>query len=128
MSFNALIIDDNQTNIDALALLVQLQGGTYFSARSPVQAVEALNHGEPINIVFLDLEFPNYSGLEWVAVLKNDERLHNCPFVAYTVHTNEENSAWEAGFDSFLGKPLNVERFPEYLDQILKGVQVWDMH
>src|SRR5262245_2407625 len=91
MSFNALIIDDNQANIDALALLIEIYGGTSISTRSPAHALESLDLAQPVDIVFLDLEFPNHSGLEWVGILKNDERFSQCPFVAYTVHTSEEN-------------------------------------
>ena len=34
--------------------------------------------------------------------------------------------AAQAGFHSFLGKPLNVEKFPDQLQQILAGEPVWD--
>jgi CheY-like chemotaxis protein len=126
MTFNALIIDNDTSNINALTALIRREGGTCFSVRSPADVVESLDQIEPVDIVFLDFEFPNHNGLEWITILKNDERLASCPFVAYTVHTSEQTAAWAAGFHSFLGKPLNVEKFPDYLSQILKGIPVWE--
>jgi CheY-like chemotaxis protein len=125
MTFNALIIDDNQANVNVLVVLIKREGGTCITVNSPADVLGALDPTTHLDIVFLDFEFPNYSGLEWISILKDDARLADVPFVAYTVHTSEQTDAWSAGFHSFIGKPLNVEKFPEHLGQILQGIPVW---
>ena len=81
----------------------------------------------PVDLVFLDLEFPNYDGFDILADLQADPRLAHVPFVADTVHISEQNQARQAGFHSFLGKPLDVQKFPEQVRRILNGERVWEI-
>jgi DNA-binding NarL/FixJ family response regulator len=52
--------------------------------------------------------------------------VQNAPIIAYTVHLNEIANTRQLGFDGFLGKPLDVTRFPEQLARILRGEQLWE--
>ncbi len=122
----ALIIDDNPTNLIVLKHALELEGITPLLYDTPRNIQAILGQVGPIDVVFLDLEFPNYDGLKLIKEFKRDPRLADVPFVAYTVHTSQQNEAQEAGFHSFLGKPLNVDRFPEQLQRILSGEPVWD--
>jgi CheY-like chemotaxis protein len=127
MTLRALIIDDNAGNIEALAALLRREGVTPTAIATPREIGAALDQVDRFDVVFLDLEFPNHSGFDVVAELREDARLKDAPIVAYTVHTSEENEARRAGFDSFLGKPLNVQRFPDQLRRILSGEPVWEI-
>lgn len=127
MTLHALIIDDNAGNIEALAALLRLEGVTPTAIATPREIDAALDQVDRFDVVFLDLEFPNGSGFDLVGELREDARLEGAPIVAYTVHTSEENEARRAGFDSFLGKPLNVQRFPDQLRRILSGEPVWEI-
>ena len=126
MDYVALIIDDNANNLDALATMLQREGVTAITLESPRDCPAALREITHVDVVFLDLVFPNYNGIELIGILKADKRLYDVPFVAYTVHIGERNEAREAGFHSFLGKPLNVDRFSERLQRILAGDPVWE--
>ena len=126
MAHKALIIDDTPGNIEALAQLLALEGVESVWANSPRTIPASVKPGN-IEVVFLDLEFPNDNGLQALQCLKADPRLEAARFVAYTVHTSEQNEAYSAGFDAFIGKPLSVERFPEQLDRILRGESVWEV-
>jgi CheY-like chemotaxis protein len=127
MTHQALIIDDNPNNADALKELLKLQGVTTLVATSPRSVFALLDASGPVDVVFLDLEFPNDSGMTALQALKADERLRSARFVAYTVHTSEQNEAHAAGFDSFIGKPLDVDHFPDHLNRILNGEGVWEI-
>lgn len=126
MAYKALIIDDAPGNIEALAQLLALQGIEAVCASSPRAIPTSVEAGN-IQVVFLDLEFPNDSGLDALQALKGDPRFAGARFVAYTVHTSEQNEAHSAGFDAFIGKPLSVDRFPDQLGRILKGEPVWEV-
>ncbi len=126
MSYVALIIDDNPTNLDALAALLRREDVTPVTVESPRDISAVLDDCGQVDVVFLDLEFPNYDGLQLIAGLQDDPRLEGVPIVAYTVHISEQNEAREAGFHSFIGKPLSVERFPDQLRRIMSGERVWE--
>jgi len=37
------------------------------------------------------------------------------------------NKARASGFDGFLGKPIDPDRFPDQITRILTGESVWEM-
>ena len=51
--------------------------------------------------------------------------LNPCQLWRYTVHVSEIGVARDLGFHSFLGKPLDVDKFPEQLKRILNDEPVW---
>jgi two-component system cell cycle response regulator DivK len=123
---HALIIDDNPNNIEVLAMLLTKQDLTYAAVQSLWRIDQILDQVGNPNIIFLDLEFPNGDGFELLKDLKADSRFNHVPIVAYSVHTGEFNRVREAGFDSFIGKPLNMRDFPDQLQRILNGEAVWE--
>lgn len=122
----ALIIDDNRQNLEALALLLKREGMKPVTVDLPRNIPQVVETLEQIAIVFLDLEFPNGDGLQIIHELQQYPHLRHVPIVAYTVHISEQNEARAAGFHSFLGKPLSVDRFPDQLRRILSGEHVWE--
>lgn len=128
MTNYALIIDDNALNLDSLAVLLRREGFTAIGLESTHNLDNVLDEGSDFQVVFLDLELPNGDGFDILAQLREDGRLpQDVPIVAYTVHTSEQNEARDAGFHSFLGKPLDVNRFPDQLNRILNGEPVWEV-
>lgn len=127
MSRHALIVDDNISNVEALKLLLERENVTSTTLTSPINLPELLETLSPVDLVFLDLEFPNYHGFDLLAQLQADPRLAGATFVAYTVHISEQNEARQAGFHSFIGKPLDIHRFPGQLQRILNGEHVWEI-
>ena len=123
---HALIIDDNTMNVNVLAFLLSDQGISNTPVGNPKHLDNILETEEKIDIVFLDLEMPGLNGYEVLEKLKSDERFQGVPVVAYTVHANEMNRAHQLGFHSFLGKPIDADRFPGQLERILRGESVWE--
>ena len=80
-----------------------------------------------VSVIFLDLEMPRYNGYEILAMLKSLPELAGVPVIAYTTHISHMREARVAGFDSFLGKPLNRQLFPKQLARILQGEEVWEV-
>ncbi len=78
-----------------------------------------------VDVVFLDLEMPGLNGFDVLERLQSDPRFQKIPIVAYTVHTREIDQAAQRGFHSFLGKPLDPDKFPDQLARILQGERVW---
>ena len=127
MTKHALIVDDNPANVEVMEQLLLREGVAAVSTNSPHDVAAALDAMPSIDVIFLDLEFPSGDGYKLIEVLRADARLENVPIVAYTVHLSQQNEARDAGFHSFLGKPLNVDRFPDQLRRILSGESVWEV-
>lgn len=124
---HALVVDDNALNNDVLVTLLESAGVAATALESPKNLTMALNQINDLAIIFLDLEFPQHDGFNLLKELRGDPALQDIPIVAYTVHTSEIDEARKAGFDSFLGKPLDIRRFPEQLRKILNKQPVWDI-
>ncbi|MDZ4764111.1 MAG: response regulator [Chloroflexota bacterium] len=125
MEKTALIIDDNKSNRDVLHMMLKLNGVKPVALETPRYLERAFEGNERIDVVFLDLEFPNYSGYDLVKQFKADARLQSTPIIAYSVHSSEVEAIRAAGFDGFLSKPLEAHLFAEQLARILKGESVW---
>lgn len=123
---HALIIDDNVSNIAILESLLNKQGVTHTRVANTAQLPLVLRSLPPTHVVFLDLEMPGQNGYDILHLLRGDERFRYTPIVAYTVHLSEVHTAHQLGFNSFLGKPLDTDRFPDQLQRILRGEGVWE--
>lgn len=123
---HALIIDDNSKNVMVLANMLADESVTNTHVTNPHQLDAAINTLTQVNVVFLDLEMPGINGYEVLEKLKADARFEGVPVVAYTVHVSEIHNASQLGFDSFLGKPLDADKFPGQLQRILRGEAVWE--
>lgn len=127
MTDYALIIDDNELNLDSIAVLLKREGFAAIGLQSPRDLDQALDSIDNLRVIFLDLEMPNDDGFEVLAYLLEEKQIYDIPIVAYTVHISEQNEARDAGFHSFIGKPLDVNRFPDQLRRILNNEPVWEV-
>jgi two-component system, cell cycle response regulator DivK len=123
---HALIVDDNALNVNVLARLLATEGVDNTSVLEPLELAAVLDQLDAVNVVFLDLEMPHIDGYQVLEQLKGDERFRSVPIVAYTVHVSEMKESLNQGFDGFIGKPLNSDRFPDQLSRILNGEPVWE--
>ncbi len=123
---HALIIEDNSLNVQVLSTFLTRQGITFTTVLNPQRLTELLGNTNQVDVVFLDLEMPGLNGYDVLALLKADTRFQAVPVVACTVHVSEMNTAYRLGFDSFIAKPLDSDRFPEQLARILQGERVWE--
>jgi two-component system, cell cycle response regulator DivK len=122
---HALIVDDNAKNVDVLARLLAMEGVTATRIGNPTHLPQTLTNISEVDVVFLDLEMPGQDGYQILEMLKADARFSTTPIVAYTVHVSEITVAHKLGFHSFLGKPLDSDKFPDQLAAILRGESVW---
>lgn len=122
---HALIVDDNANNLGVLAEMLSLEGVSYTKVLNPNLLEGVLDKLSQLDVIFLDLEMPDIDGYTILEFFKSDERFQHIPVVAYTVHVSEINTARRLGFHSFLGKPLDADRFPAQLAKILHGERVW---
>jgi len=125
----ALIIDDDEVSVQVLkALLENLRVTTsVIMGDGHSQLADLLESAEAADIVFMDLEMPSMNGYLALNLLRTNPTFSAVPVVAYTTHTSHVNQARNAGFHSFLGKPIDGRRFGEQLGRILANEPVWDV-
>ena len=122
---HVLIIDDNVKNVNVLANLLDDEDISHTEVTNPHRLEQTFESIEGVNLVFLDLEMPGIDGYQVLARIKSDERFNGVPVIAYTVHVSEIHAASQSGFDGFLGKPIDPDRFPDQIARLLRGEAVW---
>lgn len=129
MSFDgvlALIIEDDQRSVAVLqSLLHQLDIEVMTILNTDNIEADLADVALP-DIVFLDLEMPRLNGYDVLEIIQSHSDFAGIPIVAYTTHISHLNDARQAGFHSFLGKPLDNREFPNQINRILNGESVWE--
>ena len=77
----------------------------------------------------MDIRLPYEDGYGALRKIRGSNRLKDTRVVAVTAEASLEqiNRARTAGFDGFLGKPLDPDRFPDQIRNILSGEPVWEL-
>jgi two-component system cell cycle response regulator DivK len=82
-----------------------------------------------IDLILLDIRLPYEDGFSVLKKIRLSPSLRNIRVVAVTTEATEEQlrKARTAGFDGFIGKPLDPDRFPVQIQRILNGESVWEL-
>jgi CheY-like chemotaxis protein len=121
----ALIIEDDSISVNVLQRLLNQQGVASV-VLSDHNVTGKLSIIPRPHVIFCDLEMPSISGYKVLDLIRQIPHLADVPVVAYTTHLSHMNETQEAGFHSFLGKPLDPALFPSHLERIIQGEQVWE--
>ncbi len=81
----------------------------------------------PIDLVLLDLQLPGKDGYAVLQELRADPALADIRVVAVTANVMKVDieHVRAAGFDGFIGKPIDGRRFPDWIKRLLAGENVW---
>jgi signal transduction histidine kinase/ActR/RegA family two-component response regulator len=118
-----LVVDDNQSSADSLALLLQLSGHDTRVAYSGPEALDIAAAFRP-DVVLLDIGLPEMDGFEVARRLREREDSGRAILVAVTGYGQEEvrQRAKEVGFDNHLLKPLDLDALLSVLNPPVPGV------
>jgi len=77
----------------------------------------------------MDIPLPYEDGYGALRKIRASTALKDTRVVAVTAEASLEQmtKARTAGFDGFLGKPLDMDRFPDQIRRILAGESVWEL-
>jgi two-component system, cell cycle response regulator DivK len=124
-----LVVDDDADNRTVISRLLRLSGVSpdRFSEVEGDAAAFLSGSTERFDLVFLDLHLPKKDGYAVLAEIRADPRLAGTRVVALTasVTRSDIRRCREAGFDGFIGKPIDGRRFSELFSRILSGESVW---
>ena len=125
-----LIVEDNLYNFRLMARLLALHGiETCEWLVSGAQVAEPAGALRGFDLVLMDIYLPREDGYQLLARLRRNPGFAGIPIVAVTADATPDNlrRAREAGFDGFIGKPINAARFPDQVCQLLRGEPVWEL-
>ena len=114
MPKTVLIVEDNELNMKLFNDLLEAHGYTTIQTNSGVEAVELARRHRP-NLILMDIQLPEVSGLEVTQWLKDDEELRSIPIVAITAFAmkGDEEKIRQGGCEAYLSKPISVVKFLE---------------
>ena len=109
-----LVVEDNERNLKLVRDVLLFAGYDVISAQSGEQGVALARERVP-DLVLMDLQLPAMDGTEALRILRADPLTREIPVVAVTAFAmkDDRERALDAGFDSYLEKPINVRAFPE---------------
>lgn len=124
-----LIVEDNVSNFVLMARILGYIGVHCEWKTSGYEVVEYADTLPKIDLILLDIRLPYEDGYEALRKLRASDSLRDIPVVAVTAYASEEQMARSraAGFDGFLGKPLDPDRFPDQIRRILADDPVWEV-
>ena len=108
----ALIVDDNELNIDLAQYVLEADGFTIERALNVDEAWARLRVVRP-DIALVDIQLPGTDGLSLVRAIKATPGLSDIPVVAFTAFAmpGDEQRFRAAGCDGYLTKPIDVHTF-----------------
>ncbi len=124
-----LIVEDNVSNFVLMARMLGYIGVHCEWKTSGYEVVEYADTLPRVDLILMDIRLPYEDGYEALRKIRASESLRKIRVVAVTAYASEEQlqRARAAGFDGFVGKPLDPDRFPEQVQRMLAGEQVWEL-
>ncbi len=123
-----LVVEDNVSNFVLIARMLGYLGIHCEWKTSGYEVVEYADTLPRLDLILMDIRLPYEDGYGALKKIRASERFKAVPIIAVTAEASMEqmNKARESGFDGFLGKPLDPDRFPDQIRRILSGDPVWE--
>ena len=109
-----LIVEDNELNMKLFRDLLEAHGYQTSGTSNGYEALDLVRKTRP-DLVLMDIQLPQVSGLEVTRWIKDDPELRSIPVVAVTAFAmkGDEERIREGGCEAYLSKPISVGKFIE---------------
>lgn len=116
-----LIVEDNESNIKLFRDLLAAHGYVTLETNDGAEALDLMRQHRP-DLVLMDIQLPNVSGLEIIKSIKADAELKSIPVVALSAFatTWDAETMREVGCEACLTKPITITSFIEAVDTALR--------
>ncbi|MGZ8362545.1 MAG: response regulator [Caulobacteraceae bacterium] len=121
MAKKVLIVEDNELNMKLFHDLLEAQGYEILQTREGLQALTLARQHRP-DLILMDIQLPEISGLEVTKWLKEDDELASIPVVAVTAFAmkGDEERIREGGCEAYISKPISVAHFLTTIKRFLE--------
>jgi two-component system, cell cycle response regulator DivK len=120
MAKTVLIVEDNELNMKLFHDLLEAHGYATLATRNGIEALDLARKHRP-DLILMDIQLPEVSGLEVTKHLKDDDELRHIPVVAVTAFAmkGDEERILAGGCEAYLSKPISVSKFIETVRHFL---------
>jgi two-component system cell cycle response regulator DivK len=115
-----LIVEDNELNMKLFHDLVEACGHEILETHDGIEALRLAREHRP-DLILMDIQLPEVSGLEVTRWLKADEELRDIPVVAVTAFAmrGDEERIKSGGCEAYIAKPISVANFLQTVERFL---------
>ncbi|MAA98089.1 MAG: two-component system response regulator [Stappia sp.] len=114
MAKTVLIVEDNELNMKLFHDLLEAHGYQTLQTRTGIEALELAREHRP-DLILMDIQLPEVSGLEVTKWIKEDDDLKVIPVIAVTAFAmkGDEERIRQGGCEAYISKPISVAKFLE---------------
>jgi len=115
-----LIVEDNELNMKLFHDLLDAHGYNILQTKDGMEALDIAREHHP-DLILMDIQLPEVSGLEVTRWIKDDEELKSIPVIAVTAFAmkGDEEKIRQGGCEAYLSKPISVSKFLETVNAFL---------
>jgi len=112
MAKTVLIVEDNELNMKLFNDLLEAKGYNVIQTRSGLTALDLAKEHRP-DLILMDIQLPEVSGLEVTKWIKEDETIASIPVIAVTAFAmkGDEERIRQGGCEAYISKPISVATF-----------------
>lgn len=111
-----LIFDDDEDILAICTYILEEQGwqvSTFSNCNNIIEKVESIMP----DVILMDNWIPDSGGIVATQALKNQERLKHIPVIYFSANNDIRTLAHQAGADSFLAKPFDLEELEDVVNK-----------
>ena len=116
-----LIVEDNDKNLKLVRDVLQVKGYETIEAGNAEDGIVLARERKP-DLILMDIQLPGMNGIEAIGVLRADPSTADIPVAAVTasVMQHDRNKITVAGFNAYVGKPINLNEFLATVRRLLE--------
>ena len=115
-----LVVEDNELNMKLFHDLLEAHGYNILQTKDGMDALRIAREHKP-DLILMDIQLPEVSGLEVTKWIKEDEDLKSIPVIAVTAFAmkGDEEKIRDGGCEAYIAKPISVTNFLETVRKFL---------
>ncbi len=115
-----LVVEDNELNMKLFHDLLEAHGYNILQTKDGMDALRIAREHRP-DLILMDIQLPEVSGLEVTKWIKEDENLKSIPVIAVTAFAmkGDEEKIRDGGCEAYIAKPISVTNFLETVRRFL---------
>ena len=120
MTKTILIVEDNELNMKLFHDILDAQGYATLLTKDGMEALDLAREHRP-DLVLMDIQLPEVSGLEVTKWIKEDDDLKSIPVIAVTAFAmkGDEEKIRQGGCEAYIAKPISVTQFLETVQEFI---------
>ncbi len=118
-----LVVEDNDLNMKLFHDVLEARGYNVLQAKDGMEGWRIAREQRP-DLILMDIQLPDVSGLEVTKWLKDDETLKSIPVIAVTAFAmaGDEEKIRDGGCDAYIPKPISIPNFLQTVERFANRV------